>query len=367
MNVMDNSISKIDQLYRRQLSLFSSPEVLGNTFADQNSISRFVHDKRSKRVSSSNLKDFPKIIGPKGGFNRIKGAPIQVTSQDGTVEIFHVYPGTRESLIEECLIHFATNGEFSIEKGEPGYRLTNGRVGVCFTLYQLRKSLGLRNKEYRLDELKEGLSVLKDANYSYFPDEDTDRAEHFGEYIIAKMTKIRNDYPNDAVRSDYVYFVEFTSEVSDKILSGEYRAYDAICSLSMKSPLARYLYKQFTHGWQQANNRGQTGSYLELMQNEVIQASGVPLSTNVTKRRTVLLNALNELVSSGIIQKFSEQDDILPVKNGRKIVDVMFVVRPTNKLIKQQINGFKRLKESRSIGDRNTRALESSGMMLRAV
>lgn len=366
MHVMDDSISKIDQLYRRQLSLFSSPEVLGNTFADPNSISRFVHDKRSKRVASSDLKDFPKIIGANGGFNRIKGAPIQINKSDGTVEIVHVYPGTRESLIEECLIHFATNGEFSIEKGEPGYRLMNGRVGVCFTLYQLRKALGLRNKEYRLDELKEGLNVLKDANYSYFPDEDTDRAEHFGEYIISKMTKIRNDNPNDAVRSDYVYFVEFTSEVSDKILSGEYRTYDALCSLSMKSPLARYLYKQFTHGWQQANNRGQTGSYLELMQNEVIQASGVPLSTNVTKRRTVLLNALNELVSSGIIQKFSEEDDILPVKNGRKIIDVMFVVRPTNRFIKQQINGFKRLKESREVGERNYRVLQSSGMTLRA-
>ena len=134
----------------------------------------------------------------------------------------------------------------------------------------------------------------------------------------------------------------------------------------MKSPLARYLYKQFTHGWQQANNRGQTGSYLELMQNEVIQASGVPLSSNVTKRRTVLLNALNELVTSGIIQKFSEQDDILPVKNGRKIIDVMFVVRPTNRFIKQQINGFKRLKESRQVGERNYRALQSSGMSLRA-
>lgn len=340
-----------DELMLRQLHLFSSTNNLGNTLADWDLIPRFIHDKNQKTVSSDDLKKegFRVLSLACGAKNVIHPTQISFSSKNGN-DLKFVYPGTRESLIEECLIDFAKNGEFTIERGEPGYRVSDGVLGVYFTLYQLRKALTERGKQYKLDELKEGLEVLMRASYQYLPTGDAKQAEQEGGYIISKKTSILKPSKSPSKRDDRIIHVEFDTSASKRILHGHYRSYDAKCSMSMKSPIARHLYKHFTHHWQQANNKGQTGSYQEIMQNEAILASGVPLSSNVSKRKTVMLKAINELVSSGIIQEFVESRDVAPVKLGKKIIDVIFVVRPTSKLIKQQINGFKRMQESKRIG-----------------
>ncbi len=365
--MLPNNNNKPCQLTQQQLHFFSIPSGRGNTLLDYDLTPRFLHDRAQKRVPiDPALSQQPRLI-QMSEHERYEIVPAVMNIPDpegkkndhGEVikRPFAIYPGTRESLIEDCLIYFARNGEFSVEKGEPGYRYDSGALGVCFTLHQLRMALKEQGKEYRLDELREGLDVLSMAKYRYTNDADRDRLRG---YIVAELDSLPNPNPNDRIRSDRIVYVLFDSRASKRILGGHYRTYDDKCALSMKSPIARYLYKQFTHHWQHANNKNEAGSVRSVDQNETILASGCPLLSNPTKRRTNMLKALDELASSGIIQTVDKKADVVPVKSGRKIIDVQFMVRPTNSFITQQIEGYKRLQYSRKVGEERTARLESS-------
>lgn len=339
---------------QRQLHLFSITGSLGNTLLDYDLIPRYLHDKGQKCIPiQQHEASGPRTISLEDG-QRYEIIPATIRKALEGYEngaLFAIYPGTRESLIEECLIDFAKGGEFSLEKGEPGYRIESGTIAVYFTLYQLRNALKSRGKEYRSDELREGLEVLNLAKYRYTNEQDRDKLRG---YIVAELDSIPNPSPSDKLRSDRIMYVVFEHHASMRILQGRYRSYDAKCSMSMKSPVARYLYKQFTHLWQHANNKGQAGSYQVVTQNETILSSGCPLSSNVTKRKTLLLQALKELSDANIIQKINESIDVSAVKEARQIVDIEVVVRPTNAFIKQQIEGYRRLRESLAIGEAYT-------------
>jgi hypothetical protein len=338
---------------QKQLHFFSIPSGRGNTLLDYDLIPRFLHDRAQKKIplSEQDPNSLRVIKINDSESYEIIPAILNIvdkkSSEQGRLVKYAIYPGTRESLIEDCLIHFAQFGEFSLEKGAPGYRTDGVSVGVCFTLYQLRSELKKRGKEYKLEELKEGLDVLAMANYKYI---NSDNREKVCGYIVAELDSIPNPDPNDRIRSDRIMHVIFDGRASKRILAGHYRSYDAVCSLSMRSPIARYLYKQFTHHWQHANNKGQSGSYRSVDQNETIIASGCPLLSNPTKRRDNVRKALDELVSVGVIQPLDDMCDIVLVKVGRKIVDVRFMVRPTESFISQQITGYKQLQKAKFYG-----------------
>lgn len=337
-------------LAQKQLHLFSMGGNLGNTLLDYDLIPRYVHDKTQKCISIQQHESMgPRIISLEDG-HRYEIIPATIRKQSSEHDkglLFAVFPGTRESLIEECLIHFAKAGEFTLEKGEPGYKIEGGLIAVYFTLYQLRNALKQLGKEYRADELREGLEVLNLAKYRYTNEMDRDKLRG---YIVSELDSIPNPAPSDKLRSDRIMYVVFEHQASLRILQGRYRSYDAKCSMSMRSPIARFLYKQFTHFWQQANNKGETGCYQTISQNDTILASGCPLSSNATKRKTSLLLALKELSDANIIQHVKESVDVVPIKSARKIVDLEVVIRPTNQFIKQQIEGYRRLQESKALG-----------------
>lgn len=337
-------------LVQKQLHLFSMSGTLGNTLLDYDLIPRYLHDKGQKCIPIQQHEDMgPRAISLEDG-HRYEIIPATVRKKregDEKPLLYAVFPGTRESLIEDCLIDFAKAGEFTLEKGEPGYRLESGVIAVYFTLYQLRNTLKQRGKEYRLDELREGLEVLSLAKYRYTNEQDRDKLRG---YIVSELDSIPNPIPSDKLRSDRIMHVVFEHQASMRILEGRYRSFDAKCAMSMRSPIARFLYKQFTQYWQQANNKGETGSYQTISQNDTILASGCPLSKNATKRKHLIIQALNELVDAKIIQPFSVKSDLILLKSSRKVVDLEVVVRPTNQFITQQIEGFRRLQQSKAIG-----------------
>ena len=74
-------------------------------------------------------------------------------------------------------------------------------MGVCFTLSQLRSALRERNKEYRLDELREGLEVLQSAYYTYANSDKGDLDIRMS-YIVSEMKSLNtgvNEESNDRI------------------------------------------------------------------------------------------------------------------------------------------------------------------------
>lgn len=334
---------------QQQLALFSMTSAPGNTIADYDLCPRYSHSRSGKRLSLDDLnkQGFKSTRLPDGRVYELIPAQIPARADEGG-GIVAVYPGTRESVIEECLIYFATKGEFSPQKGMPGYLVEGTSIKVLFTLNQLRCALEMLGKAYKSEELREGLLVLSLARYRF---SNAAEREKVSSYIVSDLDSIPNPGESDAIRSDRIYCVEFDSKISKRILDGHYRSYDAECSMRMRSPIARYLYKQLTHSWLNANTKGENGAFHSIMQNETLLMSGTPYSDNPTKRKSSLLEALHELAANQIIMPLDLSADVVQKKRGREIYDVEFVVRPTPLFVKQQIDGHRRMKKSLELGD----------------
>lgn len=345
---MDNKNNTPCIFTQQQLALFSMTSAPGNTIADYDLCPRYSHSRSGKRLSLEELnkQGFKRISLPDGRIYELYPAQISRKEEDGG-GIEAVYPGTRESIIEECLIYFATQGEFSPEKGAPGYVVEGRSIKVLFTLNQLRTALELLGKSYKSEELREGLLVLSLARYRFTNASDR---EKLSTYIVSNLDSIPNPGASDAIRSDRIYCIEFDPKVSRRILEGHYRTYDAECSMRMRSPISRYLYKQFTHAWLNANTKGENGSFQTILQNETLLMSGTPYSENPTKRKMSIIDALNELADNKIIMPISLTTDVVQKKRGREVVDVEFVVRPTQFFVKHQIDGHRRQRQSLEIG-----------------
>ena len=106
---------------QQQMHLFSVPTGRGNTLLDYDLIPRFIHDKASKCVilNGNNVHFGRKIEINQDETYEIMPAVINqehIVDGEKTTRQCAIYPGTRESVIEDCLIGFVQNGEFSLEK-----------------------------------------------------------------------------------------------------------------------------------------------------------------------------------------------------------------------------------------------------------
>ncbi len=337
----------------RQLSLFSDSEVRGNTIMSHDLLPRFLHSRHNKVLTHEDYVEEGErwMQLSNGEFFTIE--PGNIRRPDG--DIVYIYPGTRESLVEECIMSFASKGEFDPEKGEPGY-IYNGVGGlqVVFTLYQLRMELKNRHKEYNLRELSEALEVLFKSNYGrgikrtltnkedkLVPDSKGKRR------YMQSFDRIEYEAPKkSAIRSETVIRIVLCDEATKQILAGQYLSYNCECSMEMKSPVARYLYKYLVQRWRNANLRGQRGETLEISQNDLLQDSGYPTPDNVSKRKAIFLKTINELIDADIIQPLAPINSIIEVKASRRIIDIIYHLTPSKAFVKHQIEASIRLNNS---------------------
>jgi len=323
---------------------------------DYDQLPRFLHGRSNKVLTPVQHSESPyrQVTLSDGEVFQIKPAEVDMSiSGEGVVERKYVYPGTRESIVEEAIIDFAKNGEFSWEQGTPGYQYDGtSALRILFTMYSLRKHLKERGKEYKFSELREALSVLLGARYKRFVTGDiavgnsifrtAQKEYHYLGAVGALSTEDKFDSP---VKAADVIEVTLSNEATKKIIAGDYRSYDSALSLSMDSPVARYLYKTLSQKWLNVNTKNQSGMHYEIRQNEVIMDAGYPLSAQVTKRKGVMLAALDELCRKGVLAPLKDVH-VVEQKRGKKIIEVKMLVFPTQDFVDQQISANIRKKKN---------------------
>lgn len=326
-------VAHIDEQAKRQLALFTEPNIDGNTLIGYDIRPRFLHTRASK---VSQLEDYAEK-GDKtfrladGTVHAIKPALIV---RDGLNVA--VFPGTRESLVEECIMSFASKGEFNPGLGQPGYKYDSSGLGVYFTLHQLWRQMKDMNKTYAHHELSEALNVLKGAGHytgtmTDFGDGKKRKADGYGSYI-SDLIYVDNDNPDPAIRVDKLICVTLNREATKLIIDGKYKLYDEIISMRMKTPIARYLYKKLIQQLSHSPNQSPHQS-IKIKQNQCILESGYQIQDNATKRKNAFVAALNELIvePNDFIEPIDETL-ISVTKEGRSIVEVEYTVFPTDKL-----------------------------------
>ncbi|OES25631.1 hypothetical protein, partial [Alteromonas macleodii] len=189
-----------------------------------------------------------------------------------------IFPGTRESLVEEAIVGFGKQGEFNPATGRAGYVYDSSGLKVFFTLYQLYSTMAKSKKQYNYRELYEALRVLKQAGHytgtqQDFGDGKLRQADGYGSYI-SDLVFVDHDTPDEeSVKVDKFICVYLNREATKLILDGKYKLYDEELSMEMKSPIARYLYKKMIQ--QMPYNPDNIASaMMVLKQNAIILQSG---------------------------------------------------------------------------------------------
>jgi hypothetical protein len=107
--------------------------------------------------------------------------------------------------------------------------------------------------------------------------------------------------------------------------------------MNCNSPLSRWIYKQLIHRFKQANL---FNDYHFMY--EDLKGSGLLQQTRESDNRRTALEALDELVSRGILARYTS----LERKEGRKIVNVKYTVYPSSDFIKEQKAADKRVTDN---------------------
>lgn len=245
---------------------------------------------------------------------------------DGRVAAF---PGVREEIIEATLRKIAVDG---------GGIVVDGKYGVRFTLRHLQRLLKSMGHEYNLKQIKEGLEILAKTNLvisQRLPlrtKEKKRESSSWRDTIISDLRiTTRAKYLTET--NDAACFCAFHPMVSNSIAKGTYRLHDFTKRLTMRSPLARYIYLRMCHYYIQASQDDDKLYGFQL--NSYIAQTPYSGADYVPAKRRAMEKALNCLQEPEyqIIEDWQGS----PIRQGRKLMDVQYDITPTKQFVKFMI------------------------------
>ncbi|MBK3919916.1 replication protein [Stutzerimonas xanthomarina] len=335
-----------------QLALFeildTSDSDLSNTIELYDALPKFVWvssdvDKSKNNVITRQFKS--------RGSNyqlKIKPAVIERTNSSGEVVSVMVYPGAREEIVEEALRKFAVNGQ--------GFESDNDKeVGVFFTVSKLRKELARTGHSYSAQEVLEALDVMSSSLLevslgSKGKGRDTIR----GNMLSSLMLTTRAEYlENGSTKC----FATFHPLVTQGIKTQKFRLYDYSVSMTLKSDLARYMYKRMSHYWTQAS----LSDPYQLKLVSFLSSSPRGLSEKMKDNLRAMRNALKSLVEGDVILPDWTETMIKDPADRRVTTNVEFSLLPSETFVKHMMKANKRQSDIRAKAElKNARlALES--------
>lgn len=299
-----------------QMSLFEIIEPLSrrgeysNTIEIYDSLPKYVWEQ-ARELSDLSQAVITRKCWVRGNEYQIKIKPALIEKNNSTVLI---YAGQREELVEDALRKLAVNGNGS---------LINGKAGVTFTLYELQCELKSTGHTYSLPEIKESLMVCRGATLEcYSSNGDSFISSSF--FPIIGLTT-RGDYL--AKGGDAKCYVQFNQLVNESIMNMSFRQYNYRIGMELRSPLARFIYKRMSHYWTQAAaNMPYTPSLISFL-----TASPRDLSPRMPENIRAMKNALEALIKENIVSDYDAEQ----IKNGRKVEDVRYTIRPCESFVTQ--------------------------------
>jgi hypothetical protein len=241
-----------------------------------------------------------------------------------------MFPAEREEIIEDTIRHMVITGEAE----------SCGNGLFYFRLSQLRDKLKRENHSMSLAEIKEALTLCNKVNLSI---RSQDGSLSFSSSIFPLLaigieaSKIREevrrnaetdgDSPNGKRRAMIVSdpetwgcVVSFHHLVNFSIDNLRFRKMNYARGLTIKSPLARFLYKRMSLYWTQASP---SHPYQFLLESMLSQAPAKTYGRIYEKQRA-MVNALDALIKSSALESYEFEK----IKEGRQWVNTAFKLVP---------------------------------------
>jgi len=321
-----------------QLALFeildTSDSEYSNTIELYDALPKFVWASSDIDKSKNNV--ITRQFKSRGNNYQLKLKPAVIERKNGagdTVSVL-VYPGAREEIVEEALRKFAVNGQ--------GFESDNDKeVGVFFTVSKLRKELARTGHSYSAQEVLEALDVMSSSQLEVsLGTKGRGRDTIRGNMLTSLMLTSRAEYlENGSTRC----FATFHPLVTRGIRTQKFRLYDYSVSMTLKSDLARYMYKRMSHYWTQAS----LNDPYEFKLVSFLGSSPRGLSEKMKDNLRAMRNALKSLVDGDVIRPEWKEMMIKDPEDKRVTANVEFGLLPSDTFVKHMMKANKRQSEIR--------------------
>jgi hypothetical protein len=236
---------------------------------------------------------------------------------EGKNSFIEYYPSEREAIVEEALRKIATRKGF-------GFSLS-GRIGVKFTLSELRRELDEQGHEMHLSKIIEALQVCNRCNIT-IRQKSGDGGMSFSSAIFPELiVRSRGEWLKNPDEAHC--YVQFNSLVTESIATIAYRQHDYKKWMAYKRPLTRWLHKKIWHNFTYADY---TSSY-NIKASTIIRDSKLVNNKIFRQCVEIIEESLQELQQHRLIASFSKKAE----KEGRKIADVFYTLCPTYEFIQE--------------------------------
>lgn len=313
------------QYFPNHLTLSEDPHACANTIDLYDVMPKYVASHRkvdALRREGKSLDILVRQFVHNKQVCRLEITPAKLLTKDGKTKEF--YPTEREQLIEEALRKIACHPASGC--------FLNDKAGVRFTLYQLRQELQRMGHSIHLASLIEALKIANKVNITLSTrDDETLVSAPIFPVLVKTSRKEWLEKTNEAF-----CYVQFNPLVTAGINQLNYRQHNYCKFMHYRRQLTRWLHKKLYNAFTQA-------SFLEaytIMGSSIIRDSGLVCDTQERNRFATIEAALEELKDQCILSDFRVEK----VREGRKLVDVKYSLRPCGEFIGEMVNANRRKK-----------------------
>lgn len=256
--------------------------------------------------------------------------PALIKEKDGSYKAY--FPSSKEELIENALIKILSEQDYG------GHSSKKNETWVRFSLRMIYKELKKAKKTEDINRIKLGIKILSRCVISVY--DDNDNEVWSGQILQDLITQTRSDYLENG---NALHVARLPIFISRAITNLEVRQYNYKRSMGLKGQLARWIHKRLVHRYTYASLvKSHNFKFSSLKQSGLLQ-----LKTEADARKKVI-KALDELKDNNIINGY----EVLPYKQGKKVIDVKYVLQASIDFISEQKASNKRASELKTIKNR---------------
>ncbi|HMY90754.1 MAG TPA: hypothetical protein PLM85_08900 [Nitrosomonas sp.] len=232
------------------------------------------------------------------------------------------FPGATEELIEEVLKKFLLDQQLGI------HDVSRQETWVKFSLNMIERELASRGKTRSKVEIRHSLEVMARSHLVWTKG---GKAAYQGTIISELITVDRADYEADGTA---LWAARLPTLVSSSINNLKYRQFNYPRLMEMGDSLSRWFYKRLINRYRQASRDDPYTIHFKTVK----QLSALLQQQDDRGNRKKMLSALLELETAGVISSY----EAIEIKSGRQIVDVKYIITPSDKFTAEQIAANKR-------------------------
>ncbi len=252
--------------------------------------------------------------------------PARIAGVDGITQEY--YPSATEELVEDALRKLSTRqnqGFFEKEKA---------RSGVAFSLYELRQELSAHGHTRSYQEIIQSLMILHRSTIELRIGEDRGESFVSAGYLPALAAVTRKKLLDDPGARWIAQFHPLVTQCIDQLT---YRQFNYATMMTLSSQLARWIHKQLSIKFTFA---GLAANPFEMRYSTIKRDSCLLNCGREIDNRRCVDEALASLIKADALREVAKE----PVRGAKgKIVDVVYLLKPTQAFVKEMKAANKRL------------------------